>query len=188
MGSSHICKDCIADPPKTVRKIASEVGPPLCATHLRMRKVTRRKRARARHVERTYKISADDNAALYVYQGGKCWICQKATGAVKQLAVDHDHADDWPRGRLCGECNQFIGQRLGDDPKAARRLLEYLSGDTPYRRMLAQRLLDVFVPGAAILGVGWSGLKDHVLLVWKMPDGSQHDKHIPLVDLEAMKQ
>lgn len=142
--AEHQCVDCKADPPATVRKLATTTlgEAPRCATHLREVKLRRKKRARAQQVERTYGISEADNHALYLLQGGLCWLCRKATGATKSLAVDHDHATDEVRGRLCGPCNQFIG-RLSDDPEAARRLVAYLSGDTPYRRLKAQQVLEV---------------------------------------------
>jgi hypothetical protein len=140
--TEHVCIDCRKDPPATVRKIANPGDtPPRCTTHLRRFQTRQKQLRRGSHVERTYEISAADNGALLVAQGGRCWICRKATGASKLLATDHDHADDWVRGRLCSTCNQFIGRQLGDDPEAARRLVSYLSGDTPYRRLLASRLL-----------------------------------------------
>lgn len=141
--TGHLCIDCKADPPATVRKIVTADGESKrCTTHLRRFKTRQRQQARGRSVERTYDISAADNGALLVFQGGRCWICRKATGASKLLATDHDHADNWVRGRLCSTCNQFIGRQLSDDPNAAARLVQYLSGDTPYRRMLAVRLLE----------------------------------------------
>ena len=137
----HVCVDCVADPPKTVRPVVNPAArKPRCATHLKSETTRRRKQSRARQVERTYGISDEDNHELFLLQGGRCWLCQKATGATKSLAVDHDHVTCEVRGRLCGPCNQFIG-KLGDDPEAARRLVGYLSGDTPYRRMKAARTL-----------------------------------------------
>ncbi len=29
--------------------------------------------------------------ALYEFQGGKCYVCQVATGKKRRLAVDHEH-------------------------------------------------------------------------------------------------
>lgn len=142
--AEHRCIDCKADPPagRNARPIVTDAGEaPRCATHLRAVKVRRRKQARARQVERTYDISAEDNHALFLYQGGRCWLCRKATGATKSLAVDHDHQTNEVRGRLCGPCNQFIG-KLGDDPEAARRMVAYLTGDTPYRRLKAKQVLE----------------------------------------------
>jgi len=143
--AEHLCIDCkAADPTSTnkpVRKVATSSGQaPRCATHQREVTTRRRKQARARQVERTYDITEEDNHALYLLQGGRCWLCQKATGATKSLAVDHDHATNEVRGRLCGPCNQFIG-RLGDSPEAAQRLVGYLTGDTPYRRLKAQQVI-----------------------------------------------
>ena len=148
MSAEHVCVDCRKDPEivasRRPRPIANPGGdePPRCLTHLRRFSTRQRQLARGSHVERTYDISAADNGALLVFQGGRCWICGRATGASKALAVEHDHADDWVRGRLCSTCNQFIGRQLGDDPAKAQRLVEYLSGDTPYRRMLAARWID----------------------------------------------
>lgn len=138
--TEHQCIDCKKNPPPTVRKIADGEITPRCATHLREAKLRRKKRARATSVERTYGLSAEDNHALFLLQGGKCWLCQRATGATKSLAVDHDHATGEVRGRLCGPCNQFIG-RLRDSPEAAQRLSAYLTGDTPYRRLKASQVL-----------------------------------------------
>lgn len=149
--TERLCIDCLASDPtstnKPVRKIATSDGEPKrCATHLREVTTRRRKQTRARQVERTYGISEEDNHALFLLQGGRCWLCSKATGATKSLAVDHDHQTGEVRGRLCGPCNQFIG-KLGDDPEAARRLVQYLSGDTPYRRLKAQQVLTAAFEG-----------------------------------------
>lgn len=147
--TEHQCIDCKAEDPgpipmRPIRKIPDDVirrGPPLrCHTHQRAHVQRSKKQARARQVERTYDITETDNYALYLLQGGRCWLCQKATGAVKSLAIDHDHATNEVRGRLCGPCNQFIG-RLGDSPEAAQRLVAYLTGDTPYRRLKAQQAI-----------------------------------------------
>lgn len=141
--TEHACIDCLKDPPARVRKIVTPDGQPKrCTTHLRRFTTRQRQQARGRHVERTYDISAADAGDLLVFQGGRCWICGKATGASKLLAIEHDHADNWVRGRLCSTCNQFIGRQLGDDPDKALKLVNYLSGDTPYRRMLAGRWIE----------------------------------------------
>jgi hypothetical protein len=140
--SEHACIDCRKSPPPggRPRKIATADGEPArCLSHLRQFTTRQRQQARGRSVERTYEISAADNGELLVFQDGRCWICGNATGASKSLATDHDHADDWVRGRLCSTCNQFIGRQLKDDPRKALNLVNYLSGDTPYRRMLAAR-------------------------------------------------
>jgi len=149
--TEHQCIDCKASDPtstnKPVRKIATSSGQaPRCATHQREVTTRRRKQARARQVERTYDITEADNHELFLFQGGRCWLCRKATGATKSLAVDHDHATNEVRGRLCGPCNQFIG-KLGDDPESARRLVAYLTGDTPYRRLKAQQVLSAAFEG-----------------------------------------
>lgn len=157
-------------------------------THLRRFKTRQRQQARGRSVERAYDISARDAGELLVFQGGRCWICQKATGASKLLAVDHDHADDWVRGRLCSTCNQFIGRQLSDDPANVNRLLLYLSGDTPFRRMLATRWMaargwtDATVTALQLLEGGKS-----VAVYWRALEVIQQPFLVTLAELEEMR-
>lgn len=163
--SDHECIDCRAEVSanrkdlgkRHPRKCVDRPGPKRCVTHARKFDLQQRKQARARSIERTYDISAEDAHELLLLQQGRCWLCQKATGATKSLAIDHDHRTGEVRGRLCGPCNQFIG-RLGDDPEAARRLTGYLSGDTPYRRLKALQTLrtayPVYPQGIVVYRVG----------------------------------
>lgn len=84
------------------------------------------------HLARTYVIhgrpfTAEDFSALFVSQGGRCYICH-ARPKTKRLAVDHDHVTNEVRGLLCpGEfgCNFAI---LGNikDIAMARRIVAYL--------------------------------------------------------------
>jgi hypothetical protein len=72
-----------------------------------------------------YGITPEQYWALYEHQGGTCYICQRATGKVKRLSVDHDHATGYVRGLLCGPCNKILGH-LRDDADAAYRAGNYL--------------------------------------------------------------
>jgi hypothetical protein len=93
-------------------------------THHRERKKAARERSHARHVEKTYGLTQDEYARIYVAQGSRCWICQKATGARKKLAVDHDHDTMIVRGLLCSRCNYtLLGQY---SQEALSRALAYL--------------------------------------------------------------
>lgn len=87
-----LCVDCITDGVTTYRP-ARYGGPrsPLCTTHHRARRKTRSARAHGLRTEKVYGISAEDYWALYAAQGGKCAVCQRATGAARRLAVDHEH-------------------------------------------------------------------------------------------------
>lgn len=154
--ADHKCIDCIAAGPLATyrpRKVVTAADQPKrCASHQQLHVKQTRKRARARSIERTYGISAEDAHELFLLQLGRCWLCRKATGATKSLAVDHDHQTGEVRGRLCGPCNQFIG-RLDDDPEAAQRLVRYLSGDTPYRRLKAKQVLAASGYDGQVLGI-----------------------------------
>ncbi len=118
---TRTCKDCGADS----KRPAPHPGP-RCATHHRGRKKALKRAAHARWIEKTYGITSEQYWAIYEAQGGTCYICQRATGATKLLAVDHDHATGYVRGLLCGPDNQLIG-RLRDNPDALLRGVEYLN-------------------------------------------------------------
>lgn len=174
----HSCVDCEASdkPPLKPRKTHPDTGPGTgvsarCATHLRALRTRQRKQARGRAIERAYELTAGDAHELLLFQGGRCWLCRRATGATKSLAVDHDHKTGEVRGRLCGPCNQFIG-KLRDDPEAAQRLLRYLVGDTPYRRMKAAAVLKS--RGLSVVDVTkiWAGIGGALLASFTVPGGS----------------
>lgn len=107
------CKDCIAEEITTIRVLAKkkdgtlEAGP-RCVTHHRRVKKERSLKAHGQRVQKVYGISEYEYWAIYEAQGGKCWICRRATGARKRLAVDHNHDTDAVRGLLCGPCNREL--------------------------------------------------------------------------------
>ena len=88
-------------------------------------------------VKRTYGITADEYRALFLAQGGRCFICQRRTHT-KRLAVDHDHVTGEVRGLLCADgdrgCNHAI---LGNirDLDMAKRIVTYLE-NPPARKVL----------------------------------------------------
>lgn len=92
-----------------------------------------RKWHHASMLSRTYNISPERYAAIKEAQGGRCAICQVATGATKELAVDHDHSccpaggscGECVRGALCSKCNNMLGFAR-DDPAFFERAAEYL--------------------------------------------------------------
>jgi hypothetical protein len=133
------CRDC---PPGTTRP-APHAGP-RCATHHRLVRTARRQTAHGKYVLATYGITEDRYWRIYEAQGGRCYICQRATGRAKRLAVDHDHAccPELPacgrcvRGLLCRSCNRDVLGHLRDDVSALQRAITYLT-DPPARRVLS---------------------------------------------------
>lgn len=113
------CKDCGS----TTRKL-SRPGP-RCATCRRALKAAQKEAAWARGIKERYGITAEQYWALYEAQGGSCYICQRATGKVRRLSVDHDHATGYVRGLLCRPCNTVVG-RFRDDPDSFDRAAGYL--------------------------------------------------------------
>lgn len=140
------CKDCEAE--GIITKRPAKYPGPRCATHHRDRKKATRAKAHAAHIMRLYGLTPDEYDQIYEAQGGRCAICQRATGARKRLPVDHDHADGEVRGLLCTRCNDMLGH-LRDDREAFVRAAEYLERP-PARVVLGYR----FVPedGAPVRG------------------------------------
>lgn len=130
------CKDCRALGLENNRP-ATPPGP-RCTTHHRARKAEVRLQAHGRSVGK-YGITQAEYDALKASQGGRCFVCQRATGARKALAVDHDH--DLGYGRhsvralLCTTCNHVLLGRY--DVAALQRAIEVLT-DPPAQRFLAE--------------------------------------------------
>lgn len=127
------CKDC---KPNSKRPIGDDG---LCATHRRERKNRASRMAWEARIKRTYGIDADTYHELLRLQGGKCFICQRATGKSKRLSVDHDHRSGEVRGLLCSTCNNVLGH-VRDDPAAFRRAHDYLT-DPPMARLRRLRAM-----------------------------------------------
>jgi hypothetical protein len=113
------CKDCDGG-----ARPAPHPGP-RCATHHREAKKASRRLAHGRWILKTYGITSEQYEALYEAQGGVCYICVRATGKTRKLAVDHDHATGYVRGLLCKPCNSVLAH-FRDDANAAIRLITYL--------------------------------------------------------------
>jgi hypothetical protein len=146
---SHQCKDCVADekayddwaaanaygngddpgeppvkPPMTVRPVVAKSGG-RCRTHWRKVCQERRARAHEARVEKVYGLARGQYEKLYEAQGGRCYICQRATGKTRRLSVDHDHKTGYVRGLLCRPCNSLLGH-IRDDVLVSKRITYYL--------------------------------------------------------------
>lgn len=117
---SKTCKDCEPG----VKRPAPYPGP-RCATHHRARKKLLKEQNHARHIQVTYGITGEQYQRLLEAQEGVCFICRRANGASRKLAVDHSHVSGFVRGLLCGPCNKILGH-LRDDPGAGLRIANYL--------------------------------------------------------------
>lgn len=119
MTTRNRCKDCGS----ASRKL-SPPGP-RCATCHRAHKAALKAASHRRWIAKAYGITSEQYEALYEAQGGACYICQRATGKTKRLAVDHDHKTGFVRGLLCGTCNKILGH-FRDDWRTAQRVVSYL--------------------------------------------------------------
>lgn len=121
------CKECVVGSTRP----APHPGP-RCASHHRAIKKVRQDAAHEAMVQRVYGLPPGLYEAMYQAQGGRCAICQIATGKAKRLAVDHDHSccpgriscGRCVRGLLCGSCNHVILGRY--TPEMLERAIHYL--------------------------------------------------------------
>lgn len=149
--SQHVCVDCLALPdderPPSPRP-APHGGPRSrrCHTHSLAERKRRKERDHEAMSIRVYGLEPGEYTALYEFQGGRCAICQIATGSSKALANDHDHnccpgggsCGKCLRGLLCSPCNLLIGRY---SPAALTRALEYIR-DPPMARFRRVRTGD----------------------------------------------
>lgn len=114
------CKGCGS----VTRKVTAP-GPRCATCHRGARRASRRA-AHGRWILKTYGLTLEQYEALYEAQGGSCYICRRAKGVSKRLAVDHDHKTGYVRGLLCGKCNGYLGY-IRDSPEAGTRMHDYLN-------------------------------------------------------------
>lgn len=134
MAKAPECHDCIHDGVTTWRPVEG-VRKKRCTTHRRAQKSALSQRRHDQHVERTYGITSDQYAQLYAAQGGRCFICRRATGKTRRLSVDHDHKTGEVRALLCRPCNDLIGHAR-DDVDVFVRAINHLEDP------IARRVLD----------------------------------------------
>lgn len=113
------CKDC---PPGSKRPIKAANR---CATHHREAQQRRRQQAAETRRGKVYGLQPGEYDRIKEAQGGVCYLCRRATGARRALAVDHDHATGFVRGLLCSPCNKGLGHAR-DDVEFFRRAIAYL--------------------------------------------------------------
>lgn len=130
------CKDCIRDGISTHR-LAKYPGP-RCATHHRAIKKKRRSYNHGEHIGKLYGLTTEEYQRIYQHQGSKCYICQRATGARRRLAVDHDHDSGYVRGLLCRQCNRYVLGHLRDDTESLQRAIDYIN-NPPAFAVIGQR-------------------------------------------------
>lgn len=126
------CKDC----PPGVTRLVRRPGP-RCQEHRIAFRNQQREVKHGRWIQTTYGITTEEYRAIYEAQGGKCAICQRATGASKKLSVDHDHKTGEVRGLLCTPCNRDVLGHLRDSVTALLRAVRYLL-HPPARKVLTR--------------------------------------------------
>lgn len=147
MTSQHECVDCSALPPDdrpTRPRPAVRGGPKSrrCETHWRAWRNARKATSHTTYVTRTYNISAEEQAALWAFQGERCPCGRKPT---RMPDTDHDHScckgatscGKCVRGLACRACNLEVLGRYNADQ--LRSLASYLD-DPPMARLRRARL------------------------------------------------
>ncbi len=89
-----------------------------------------------------YGLSADEYRAIVKHQGGRCPLCQRATGAGrKRLSVDHDHDSGIVRGIICATDNRLLGHAR-DQIEFFERCIEYLK-NPPAVDVIGERIAPI---------------------------------------------
>jgi len=85
-------------------------------------------------LKKGYGITLEQYNILLESQNGVCKLCGKPEvdicnkkGAVRNLAVDHDHVTGRVRGLLCRGCNQGLGN-FKESIQALTNAIKYLNG------------------------------------------------------------
>lgn len=68
------------------------------------------KKARAKRLMDSFKLTIDQWDAIERHQQGLCALCGRKCHTGKRLATDHAHADGLIRGLLCAQCNPVLGK------------------------------------------------------------------------------
>ncbi|WP_369604691.1 endonuclease VII domain-containing protein [Nocardia nova] len=84
-------------------------------------------------MKRTYNLEPEEQDALSQFQGGKCAIDLRSTGASRNLSTDHSHAccdgnvscGRCVRGFLCRPCNDMLGHSR-DNVEFFQRAIAYI--------------------------------------------------------------
>lgn len=135
-------KRAVFDPRDAKRPVLADGG--YCQRCYYERQRQKRGTRRLSAVRRLYDWVAEELDALRGVQRGRCAICQRRVGVVKNGSIDHDHrlerlgvAKRWQvRGILCSTCNRYLGH-IGDDPTVGIRLAMYLI-DPPAPKLLRE--------------------------------------------------
>lgn len=116
-------------------QIKRQPGESLKAFHARKwqaQKLARPSWDRNRQLGRKYNLTPEQYAEMLADQGNLCAICRRPEkktdhrlGAIKCLAVDHNHETGKVRGLLCSACNVTIGQ-IGESLEILRAMEAYL--------------------------------------------------------------
>ena len=88
------------------------------------REETLKQKQRGYYLNKKYKTSHDEYAALLALQNGACAICLTTTSK-RRLAIDHDHETGKNRGLLCVRCNLGLGYFL-DNKEHLAAAITYL--------------------------------------------------------------
>lgn len=115
------CRDCGAGS----NRPAPYPGP-RCATHHREKKKADAKRRHDLAVAAKYGGEPGDYDIILAFQDGVCFICRRAKGIARRLAMDHDHKTGERRGLLCSPCNRMLGH-AHDNPAMFYRAAHYLA-------------------------------------------------------------
>lgn len=152
MSVVHKCVVCREDPPARTPRPTPYPGP-RCASHHRAKVEADKQRRRDKRAVDVYGLLPGEYDRLLEFQGGRCAICQIATGKRRALSVDHWHESGEPRALVCSRDNR---ETLGRNTAASlRRAADILDSEvpTPYQLFLQSEGREWSGGGTSIRGV-----------------------------------
>jgi hypothetical protein len=126
------CPVCIEQRGACFRKC--EYPDNYCREHHFERERAKKTKRHRSTVEKKYNLPPGGYDAIKESQDGKCYICRRATGKSKNLAVEHDHAccdrqgscGECVRCLACASCNRGVLGHLRDDVEALKRAIDVI--------------------------------------------------------------
>jgi len=102
---------------ETSRRTKQRLGKAYFATAMRKFRKDNWRSARNSDLKKSFGITLEQYEAMLAAQKGVCACCgeperykkKRTDAAVKNLAVDHDHATNEVRDLLCSTCNRILG-------------------------------------------------------------------------------
>lgn len=121
------CKECV----KEIRKQHYNENKEVIKTRVKKYRTENPEKIRDTKLKQAYGVGTEYFNAKLKEQGGVCAGCGRNRkslwrGKEVEMALDHDHSTNKPRGVLCIKCNRALGL-LEENIQTMQNLIEYIN-------------------------------------------------------------